>query len=110
MILDGSAVGVSRRFLENLPSKSMDEVAVIAASIEDGTFENPRPDASVSVESVSNAGGLSPDKQELDDAISKISDIFFTELRGLLINNDTAGSKVALRSYIDMLEKLYSQM
>ena len=101
MILSGEAK-ISKKDLEELSSKPKEELAEIAAGIEDGTYEKGGPEAPAAAEKNS----LPP----LDTMIDKIAGEFFTELKKLVVRGDKTETKSALRSFIAMLEDLYSQI
>jgi ribosomal protein S13 len=110
-ILSGDIV-LSRKFLETLPSLPEEDISKIAECIEDGTFEKPMSEtvASSALPTTRIPATSLPSSMQSLSIISEITDAFYFELRKLTNNEDKAGSKTALRLYIDALEKLYNQM
>jgi hypothetical protein len=105
MTLSGEVV-LSRKLLVEISSMADDEIAEIALQIESGTFETPKTEAPEDIDAPDHS--FPEDAQPLDAVITEITDEFFSQLRGSIRNNDIEGSKIALRTYIDMLEALYS--
>ena len=107
-ILSG-AVSITRKQLGELLAGSEDDVADIAASINDGTFERRR-----SVVPAQNgddySAGQASGKLPPEEAFAKLASSFLSELQALIRNYDSVEVKTALRFHIDKLEDLYSRM
>ena len=89
---------VTRAELDALLAGSVETVAEMAESIENGTYAERRADSA-------NAN-----ERTLDSAFCKISDIIKRELNGLSKTYSPAEVKTALRSHITALEEIYSQI
>lgn len=102
-------VKIDKKALQALASASKEELAEVAAQIEDCTFENRKPDAQTAAES-GNANPVSSGPWPLRVALNNMTEDFYSSLRRLTKNGDPAELKMALRSCIDMLEVLYKQI
>jgi len=89
---------VTRAELDALLAGSVETVAEMAESIENGTYAERRADSA-------NAN-----ERTLDSAFCKISDIIKRELNGLSKTYSPTEVKTALRSHITALEEIYSQI
>ena len=95
-ILSG-AVRIDKNVLEGLSVASPEEIAYLAAQIEDGSYEKKKNDVS----KVMNP---------FEEAILKISGDLFSELKKQAKEGSSKELKTALRSYIIMLEDLYKKL
>jgi hypothetical protein len=106
-ILSGSA-GISRKQLRELSSGPDGYIAHVAASIDGGTFvakaSGVLAPSDVEAHADSGRGEVLP----FERAFNRITDDFSFELRNLLSSDDTGALRQAFRSYIGMLEDLYS--
>jgi len=91
------AVRIDNNVLESLSTASSEEIADVAARIEDGSYEKQKPDENTVM-------------NPFEEAILKISGELFTELKKQAKDGDSKELKTALRSYIIMLEDLYKKL
>ena len=111
-------VRISRKHLQELATGTEEDIAALVKSIEDGTFESRRRASGADVDDwLNDANGSDmPDNsnsmamQPWENTFSKITGDFQSNLRKITANNDTVAVKTALRSYIKMLEDLYSEI
>jgi hypothetical protein len=124
-ILSGE-VSIDKKFLQGLSLKTEEEIVEIAGAIEAGTYEKPKSEASKPGEEAAGAangqqpadGGAfagAPDAsvmtiRSLGEAVTRLTDSFYAELRRHENSADASEAKEALRNYISKLEKLYNQM
>jgi len=110
-ILSGE-VSIDKKVLEGLSSSPQEEIAELAASIEDGTYEKRKPGSLSQTEGgdTANPGSGSGGMRPFEAAIAKITDELLRELRKNAGSDDKTELKTSLRSYIDMLEDLYRQL
>jgi len=112
-ILSGE-VKINKNMLERLASDKNGELTEVASQIEDGSFMKKSPkgsdvdvsDSNVNSPGSSGATGMNP----FESTIARISEELVTELRKHATSSNTGELKSALRSYITMLEELYSQI
>jgi hypothetical protein len=107
-ILSGK-ISITRKQLKELESGTDDDVDNIVTQIIDGTFEKPKSNSINTVKRDVSSISFPASLQSMN-AINEITNSFYSELRKLSNNEDIAGSKTALRLYIDTLEKLYNRM
>jgi len=98
-------VAVSRTKLEALSSAPNKEIEAVAAKIEDGTYERRVPRTPVDIASDS----ILPEIQQLNTVIRAFASNFNSMFQQLN-NGGSAELKPVLRSYIDQLEDLYSNI
>jgi hypothetical protein len=103
------AIDITRKQLKKLESGTDEDTLNIVTQIIEGTYERPKSDSPKSGTTGVPAVHFPASLQSLN-VINEITNAFYTELRKLSNNDDAAGSKAALRLYIDTLEKLYGQM
>ena len=107
-------VKINKNMLERLASDKNGELTEVASQIEDGSFMKKSPkgsdvdvsDSNVNSPGSSGATGMNP----FESTIARISEELVTELRKHATSSNTGELKSALRSYITMLEELYSQI
>jgi len=112
MILDGE-VQINKSKLERLSSASPEDIAKVAAQIEDGTYDRRGIDWTTADagSSVTGSGALGTSKMSpFEVAITKISGELFQELHKQAKSGDSKELKATLRSYITMLEDLYESI
>ena len=121
-ILSGD-VRLNKNQLRVLSAGPQEDITDVAARIEEGTYERKRSVLAVStIPAVEEGTGaalagksedhFAPDSMKIlpfGTAIGRITDELFSELRKQA-EHENAEFKTALRSYISMLEDLYSQM
>jgi len=102
-------VQIGRNRLEALSSASKEEIAAVAAGIEEGTYEGKAPRASASAKIDIASDSILPEIRQLNTIISDFANSFNTLARQA---NNTAPAelKSVLRSYIDQLEDLYKNI
>ena len=105
MILSREAV-ISKKALQDLSTMPKDDIQVIAAEIEAGTYEKKTPEPLPTVASPDSEWIQPPDTA----AISRLTDGFQSRLRELADIGKEADLKAALRAHIDSLERLYRSM
>jgi len=114
-------VRIHRTVLIDIASGSKEEIAVAAARIIDGTFENRRftpadiaPGAGAGsagdTTTYGSSGSGSSGMNAFETTIARITNELFSELRKHANQNNSAEMKSALRSYINMLEDFYRQI
>ena len=112
-ILSGE-VRINKNMLERLASDQTGDIAEIAARVEDGSFVRKRADNSGADATDNDANpqdSISTSSMNPFEAtIARISEELVSELRKQTTNGNTGELKSALRSYIAMLEDLYSQI
>jgi len=108
MILSGE-VGINRNTLEMVPQMQEAELRSLISEIESGTFKR-RQTATAPTVAQPPEMSTPTDMGPFEQAITKITDELFSELRKQNSAENPAGLKTALRSYINMLEDLYSQI
>jgi hypothetical protein len=105
-------IRIDKNVLERLSAAPDNEVTEIAERIEDGTYK--RRNAGEGSSGVGSAmGSTIPDTSKMspfEAAITKISGELFIELQKQAKDGDTGELKLALRSYIVMLEDLYKSI
>ena len=106
MIIDGD-VKISKKDLETITTLPDEEVAVIAAQIESGTYKKREPKPPAPDYPGRPVDSIIAGMQPLDAAISKFSGSLYAELHNVTRQADKAKVKTALRAYISMLEELY---
>jgi len=111
-ILSGE-VRVNKNMLEQLAADPTGDVAGIATSIEDGSFTRRQQkdgtgviDSKTNLPGSANTSGMNP----FEATIARISEELVSELRKQTTSSNSGELKTALRSYITMLEDLYSQI
>ena len=119
MILSGE-VNIGKQALESLSGKPKKLIEEIALEIAEGSFDRKLLSRKLSGEDAAStypvtAGLASADSISVGfplphAAISTITDGFNTELRRLTKSSDSDELKTALRSFIDTLEELYTQI
>jgi len=99
---------ISRKHLKELTGGNEEDVATLVTQIVEGTFENKRPGVAKpgSSNNVADIDNMQPWELEF----SKMTDEFRQVLRSHAKTDDTASVRSALRSYIIMLEELYTQI
>jgi len=100
---------ISRKELRELLTGPEENIAKVAAKIENGTFEEERA-AARAAEQESPVELILSGIRTLNAAISRVSDDLPSELQSIAGSNDKTELKTALRSHIDMLEDLYRLM
>ncbi|MDR0491479.1 MAG: hypothetical protein LBH28_09590 [Oscillospiraceae bacterium] len=108
-ILSGE-VKIDKRELEEISSRSKEEISEIAAEIEEGIYEKKKHATS---EAMKRGDATDPGQsgtRQLDAVISDMSDGFLSVLRKHTKDGNTAELRSALRAYINMLEDLYLQI
>ena len=106
-ILSGE-VKIDKKELIALASATKEELADIAAQIENGTFEKKKPVTAEPSEPVTPVGSMITGMQPLDKAIRKVTDTITAGLPEITKKADRAQLQKALRAYINTLEELYS--
>jgi len=100
---------ISRKELRELLAGSEENIAKVAAKIENGTFEEERA-AVRATEQESPVELILSGIRTLNAAISRVSNDLPSELQNIAGSSDKTELKTALRSHIDMLEDLYRLM
>ena len=108
-ILSGE-VSIDKKVLEGLASRPKEDVVDIAYKIEEGVYEKKKSEAPATAGISDSANLDSSGMRPFEAAIARITEELFSELRKQAKNGDTSELKSALRSYIDMLEDMYSQI
>jgi len=111
-ILSGST-RVSKKRLRELLTETDNDLADVAASIENGTFLSKAADAPANgteALGADHAGNGSSNMLPLEIAFNSITDDFSSKLRKNLKKNNTAALKVALTAYISQLDELFMCM
>ena len=126
-------VKVDKNYLEALSGKPKEDVLELALSIENGTYEKPKPGPkSPALPEIEYApyppeAGYAPENTALPETwrpayppatgalstneyFSSMADSFFAELQKLTETSNATELKPALRSHIDKLEALYRLM
>ena len=113
MVLSGEAT-INKKDLQELSSKSPKELAKIATSIENGTYEKEVDRAPQSLEQSATSAtagfSVSPARttpQQLDTNMEMMTQDFLIEWQNHLDKNDRVGLRLALRTHIDRLEDYY---
>ena len=108
-ILSGEAV-VNKKDLRELPSKSKEELEMLAAEIVDGTYgkKTPMPSGPDQIDNL--ADSISAQLQRLDALIGNTMKAFSSRLRKLSEYGGKAEYKTALRAYINSLEDMYESL
>jgi len=89
-------IPISRKKLRELSAGPEEEIALVAAQIENGTFEKKRPE---------------PDEANLfEKEFKRITNDFYSELRNHSRSGDTKSLKKASGLYMNMLEDLFRQI
>jgi len=89
-------IPVSRKKLRELSAGPEEEVALLAAQIEDGTFEKKRPEPAES--------------NGIEKEFRRLTNDFYSELRDYSMSGDSENFRVAAGSYINTLEDLFRQI
>ena len=103
-------VKIDKKVLEALASATEDEIAEVAAQIEDGTYKKKTQEAPATTEPNKPVDSAIARLQPLSAAISGISDTLGVDLRSITSESDRTKLKAALRAHIDMLERLYESI
>jgi len=104
-ILSGGVV-VNKTILGNIPTMLTEEVEELAMSIEEGTYKKRSAPAEQDPYEI-----ITAIVRRLEKEFAKITEELFSELNeNTESDDDTPELKMAIRSYIDMLEKLYSHI
>jgi len=107
-ILSGE-VAINKSKLEALLSGSEEEIEVVVAEIEGGTYKRREPSTPAPAESGEPVDGTIAEKRELEKMINTIA----KDLCSVLQNPQNSGMsefKTALRPCIDMLEDVYRRL
>ena len=107
-LLSGEVV-MNKKKLESLASLDRGEIETIAAEIEDGTYQRKQPVAPGASVGDEPAVPMHPEVQRLDSAIRDMTSEFLSDFRKQG-SGGVAELKAALRSHIDMLERLYMSL
>ena len=84
---------ISRKALQELTAGPEEEVASVAARIEEGTYVKSRPDPE--------------EVPALEREYKKASDGFYREVSGYAKSGDAGALRVAFRAYMDALEEMF---
>ena len=103
MILAGEA-SIGKRVLQELPSKSKEEIEALATMIEDGTYEKKKAAHDGAAKHVETLA------QPWETRLNETTESFYAGLRTHSRNDDTAKIRAAFRAYIDALEALFAQI
>jgi len=106
-ILSGK-MKISKKQLKELAGGTDNDVADLVVQIVEGTFENKKTGVTGKGNSDNEAESNIMRPWEVE--FSKMTDEFRQVLRAHAKSDDTASVRVALRSYITMLESLYNQI
>jgi len=102
-ILSGGVV-VNKTILGNIPTMLSEEIEELAVSIEDGTYK--KRSAPIETDPHEIVAAM---VRRLEKEFAKITEELFSGLNeNTEADDDTPELKTAIRSYIDMLEKLYN--
>ena len=108
-ILNGTA-GITRKQLQELSAGPVESVREVSHSIQDGTFERPRPARNGFGDEPGIADPALAAIAPLNAHLISVADGFAAGLRRSASHSSEAGLKAALRAHIDVLEELYLQM
>jgi len=103
-------VAINKKELQELSSRSVEEIEELAAQIEEGTFERRAP-VTPTPEKFEEFDEYAPDDlQRLYAARGHIADIFKSELKKINKTESMAELKTVLRTCIDTLEDVYARV
>jgi len=101
---------LSRKYLMELAAGPEDDVAEVAARLEDGTFGSWKASAHAPKGEMASVGSDTEDTPQWERVFGRITDDFNKELWKISKNDDTVAVRKALRLYIGMLEDLYGNI
>ena len=108
-ILSGKP-SISRKRLRAMSGEQENDIAEIAASIEDGTFVSRQVGETAPVMDSKFDENDFAEAQPLEVLVNRITDDIYTELRALARDGDEKALKTALRDSIVILEELYEKI
>ena len=95
----------TKKGLGKLSSGAKEDIAEIAAKIEEGAYEKRKP----ATPPVKN-GGTANVKEPTDNSLISTTDSLYSEFRQLAITGDPAELKTSLKAFISKLEELCSSL
>ena len=113
-VLSGE-VPIDKQVLQELSTKSEKDIAAVARRIGDGSYVKDKPLGFTPADNQESSQGTSAAVAHATTAVTdrdidRITDEFYAELNRYRKEDNAAGVKAALRSYLDRLEDLYKRL
>ena len=101
-------VRIDKKDLQALAAATKEEIAEVAAQIEEGLFEKKKPETIPQAKPETPVDSIISGMLPLDKAIGRLTDTIATGLQNITKKADRTKLQKALRAYINTLEDLYS--